>query len=93
MPNFNSHIFSAVCGRSREDAIKIVQNAVGFEADSPLLDLIPTAREWERMSAGKRLQVIGDWLCAECYRLGDDNDNPARFVTVSDPIDTVGTRD
>lgn len=88
----NNVLFGAVCGTTREDAIKIIQRALGLDADSPLLDHVPDEQEWMRMPTSLRLQKIGRWLEAECFRLGDINDDPENFVTVDDPI-SCGTRD
>ena len=89
----DNKIFGAAVLAEVSAAASTIQRALGLDADSPLLDHLPSQREWSRMQTGLRLQKIGQWLSAECYRLCDINDNPAHFVEVEDPLYAVGTRD
>jgi hypothetical protein len=71
-------------------AARMLQRALDLPETTDVTDHLPTEREWARMSYGLRMQKLGDWLRAECFRTGDEGEN---MTTTTDPMDTVGTRD
>ena len=84
-------VMSAAVMAEARAAIQHLQRALRLPVTSSAIDAMPDEREWSRMPIPLRLQKIGDWLRAECFRLSDIQD--AYLVMSPKPSDTVGTND
>ena len=93
MIDHTNKLYAAALQAEPLAAARMIQRALGLDEDSPAIDHMPDRRTWMRANTTCRMFMIAQWLNAECRQVADYIENPANYVTVSDPMDTVGTRD
>ena len=90
-----SALYSAALRAYPDEALRSLTRALGIGEDTDAFasDHFPDYPAWARMDTSARLFAIASWLRAECAATANHITDPANFVTVEDPLHTVGTRD
>jgi len=86
-------LYSAALQAEPDAALRMLTRALGIGEDALAADHMVDSRAWAKLDTTGRMFALATWLRAECAAIAAFNENPANYVTVVDPLDTVGTRD
>lgn len=86
-------LYSAALLAEPGAAVQSITRALGIGelADALAADHMVDCRTWSSLDTTGRMFALATWLRAECAAIADLN--ARSFVTVEDPLHTVGTRD